>query len=102
MVETFHLRDRLYDSVNVRLVEPADVALDSVELLFRDQYLNRSDMWRLKNSLVRQHPRWPGDQSPELKIDAKTINLSYKTKTKRDPDLPCSYSILYTPYGTKF
>ena len=96
VVETFHLRDRLYDSVNVRLVEPAGVALDSVELLFRDQYLNRSDMWRLKNSLVRRHPHWPGDQSPELRIDTKTINLSHKTRTKRDPDLPWSYSRLCT------
>lgn len=52
-METFHLRDRLYDTVSVKLVEPADVALDSVELLFKDHYLNRSDMWRLKNSLVR-------------------------------------------------
>ncbi|XP_037068810.1 LOW QUALITY PROTEIN: GATOR complex protein Iml1-like [Pollicipes pollicipes] len=52
VVETFHLRDRLYDSVSVRLVDPADAALESVELLFKDHYLNRSDMWRLKNSLV--------------------------------------------------
>ena len=55
VVETFHLRDRLYDTVNVRLVGAADVALDSVELLFRDHYLNRSDMWRLKLSLVRSN-----------------------------------------------
>ena len=54
MVESFHLRHRVYDTVNVRLVESADVALDSVELLFRDHYLNRSDMWRLKLSLVSQ------------------------------------------------
>lgn len=26
--------------------------LDSVELIFRDQYLGRSEMWRLKNSMV--------------------------------------------------
>lgn len=26
--------------------------LDSVELTFRDQYLGRSEMWRLKNSMI--------------------------------------------------
>jgi DEP domain-containing protein 5 len=31
-----------------------DVALDSVELTFKDQYLGRSDMWRLKSSLVHK------------------------------------------------
>lgn len=29
-----------------------DVSLDSVELTFKDQYLARSDMWRLKTRLV--------------------------------------------------
>ncbi|KAF0301331.1 GATOR complex protein DEPDC5 [Amphibalanus amphitrite] len=52
LVETFHLRNQVWAHVSVRLVDPADVALDSVELLFRDHYLNRSDMWRLKLSLV--------------------------------------------------
>ncbi|XP_038059351.1 GATOR complex protein DEPDC5-like isoform X2 [Patiria miniata] len=30
-----------------------DVGLDLVELVFKDQYISRSDMWRLKNNLVR-------------------------------------------------
>lgn len=36
----------------MRLVEPKTVGLDSVELTFKDQYMGRSEMWRLKNSLV--------------------------------------------------
>lgn len=36
----------------MRIVNPADVALDSIELTFKDQYMGRSEMWRLKNSLV--------------------------------------------------
>lgn len=36
----------------MRVVNPADVALDSIELTFKDQYMGRSEMWRLKNSLV--------------------------------------------------
>ncbi len=28
------------------------MALDSVELLFREQYLGRSEMWRIKSQLV--------------------------------------------------
>ncbi|XP_050506541.1 GATOR complex protein Iml1 isoform X1 [Diabrotica virgifera virgifera] len=41
-----------YKNVTIRIVNPADVALDSVELTFKDQYMGRSEMWRLKNSLV--------------------------------------------------
>ncbi len=33
-------------------VDKERVALESVELLFKDQYLGRSDMWRLRNSLL--------------------------------------------------
>lgn len=42
-----------YKYVTVRLVNPDDVVLESIELTFRDQYMGRSEMWRLKNSLVR-------------------------------------------------
>jgi hypothetical protein len=43
---------RTYADVCTSIVSADDVALDSVELTFKDQYLGRSDMWRLKNSLV--------------------------------------------------
>lgn len=43
----------IYKTVSVRIVNPADVALDSIELTFKDQYMGRSEMWRLKNYLVR-------------------------------------------------
>lgn len=43
---------RSYKDVSIRIVDPADVALDSIELTFKDQYMGRSEMWRLKNSLV--------------------------------------------------
>lgn len=48
---TFQLRT--YSDVKVGLVNPSLVTLDSVELTFKDQYLGRSDMWRLKNHMVR-------------------------------------------------
>ncbi|CAH1099750.1 unnamed protein product [Psylliodes chrysocephalus] len=41
-----------YKNVTIRILNPADVALDSIELTFKDQYMGRSEMWRLKNSLV--------------------------------------------------
>lgn len=37
----------------VQVVDPKDVTLDLVELTFKDQYIGRGDMWRLKKSLVR-------------------------------------------------
>ncbi|KAI5731066.1 hypothetical protein M8J77_004068 [Diaphorina citri] len=47
---TFQLRT--YSDVKVGLVNPSLVTLDSVELTFKDQYLGRSDMWRLKNHMM--------------------------------------------------
>ncbi|XP_045491861.1 GATOR complex protein Iml1 isoform X5 [Colias croceus] len=47
---TFQLRT--FADVYVNIVNVADVALDSVELTFKDQYMGRSEMWRLKNHLV--------------------------------------------------
>nr|XP_006824338.1 PREDICTED: DEP domain-containing protein 5-like [Saccoglossus kowalevskii] len=47
---TFNLRT--YKDVIVNQVPPEHVTLDLVELTFKDQYISRSDMWRLKNSLV--------------------------------------------------
>ncbi|KAJ8683106.1 hypothetical protein QAD02_018898 [Eretmocerus hayati] len=43
---------RTFGDVYMNVVNPDDVALDSVELTFKDQYMGRSEMWRLKNSLV--------------------------------------------------
>ena len=42
----------IYKDVIVNKVEPKAVALELVNLSFKDQYLGRSDMWRLKRSLV--------------------------------------------------
>lgn len=46
---TFQLR--LYGDVIVNKVDANTVLLDSVELIFKDQYLSRSDMWRIRNHL---------------------------------------------------
>lgn len=46
---------RTYKDVIVRIVDPVEVALDSVELTFKDQYMGRSEMWRLKKSLVSEY-----------------------------------------------
>nr|XP_024217178.1 GATOR complex protein DEPDC5 isoform X3 [Halyomorpha halys] len=43
---------RTFIDVYVNQVDPAAVALDSVEIIFKDQYLGRSEFWRLKNSLI--------------------------------------------------
>lgn len=46
---SFQLRN--FSDVVVNVVDPNSVLLDSVELFFKDQYLARSDMWRLKKHL---------------------------------------------------
>lgn len=43
---------RAYSDVTVNIVSSESVVLDSVELTFRDQYLGRSEMWRLKTSMI--------------------------------------------------
>ncbi|XP_071550419.1 GATOR complex protein Iml1 isoform X2 [Panulirus ornatus] len=50
IASTFQLRN--YKDVIINKVEPKDVTLELVELTFKDQYLGRSDMWRLKMNLV--------------------------------------------------
>lgn len=42
---------RAYLDVYVNRVNPNDVTLDTVVIAFKDQYLSRSDMWRLQKSL---------------------------------------------------
>ncbi|XP_071946548.1 GATOR1 complex protein DEPDC5-like isoform X2 [Antedon mediterranea] len=43
---------RQYKEVIVNKVKEADVELDLVELLFKDQYVSRRDMWRLKKRMM--------------------------------------------------
>ncbi|XP_070572864.1 GATOR1 complex protein DEPDC5-like isoform X2 [Ptychodera flava] len=43
---------RTYQNVIVNIVNPETVTLDLLELTFKDQYISRSDMWRLKTSLI--------------------------------------------------
>lgn len=50
IVSMFQLQ--IFMGVRVTVIDPQSAALDSLELTFKDQYLGRSDMWRLKNSLI--------------------------------------------------
>ncbi|XP_004716793.1 GATOR complex protein DEPDC5 [Echinops telfairi] len=50
VTQVFRLRP--YQDVYVNVLDPKDVTLDLVELTFKDQYIGRGDMWRLKKSLV--------------------------------------------------
>ncbi|XP_066583713.1 GATOR complex protein Iml1 isoform X2 [Prorops nasuta] len=43
---------RTFADVCMNIVNPDDVALDSIEIIFKDQYMGRSEMWRIKNNLV--------------------------------------------------
>jgi len=43
---------RTYCDIIVKKVDPLTVVLDSVELTFKDQYISRSDMWRLKQHMI--------------------------------------------------
>ncbi|XP_058838167.1 GATOR complex protein Iml1 isoform X2 [Topomyia yanbarensis] len=47
---SFNLKS--YKDVFMQKMDPCDVALDSVEITFKDQYMGRSEMWRLKTYLT--------------------------------------------------
>lgn len=51
VAETFHLPN-FKDVVVTKVVDKRDVALDSVELTFKEQYMGRSEMWRQNKKLV--------------------------------------------------
>lgn len=46
LCELFNIRKTAKQEVIVRVINPEIVALDFVELTFRDQYISRGDMWR--------------------------------------------------------
>lgn len=51
IAQTFNLKN--YGDVYMRVIkDPSTVALDSVEITFKDQYMGRSEMWRLKQFLT--------------------------------------------------
>lgn len=47
---TFSLKN--YKKIVVSKVEPKNITLDLVEILFKEQYFGRSDMWRMNSSLT--------------------------------------------------
>lgn len=52
IAKTFGLE--LYQNVVVKIVDKERFTLDSIEVSFKDQYLSRSMMWRLKSHLVNE------------------------------------------------
>ncbi|KAK2714585.1 GATOR complex protein Iml1-like isoform X3 [Artemia franciscana] len=50
VASTFQLRALL--QVYVKAINPSDISLDLVELTFKDQYVGRSEMWRLNQNLI--------------------------------------------------
>lgn len=50
LASSFQLKP--FTDVIVNIVEKSLVTLDSVEMIFKDQYLSRSVMWRMRSSLI--------------------------------------------------
>ncbi|KAJ7987219.1 hypothetical protein DPEC_G00336480 [Dallia pectoralis] len=82
---------RAYQDVIVNIVDPKDVTLDLVELTFKDQYIGRGDMWRLKKSLVStcayvsQKVEFAGirAQASELWVKGEKVTCGYITEDSR-------------------
>uniref|UniRef100_A0A3Q4BZZ3 DEP domain-containing protein n=1 Tax=Mola mola TaxID=94237 RepID=A0A3Q4BZZ3_MOLML len=82
---------RAYQDVIVNIVDPKDVTLDLVELTFKDQYIGRGDMWRLKKSLVStcayvtQKVEFAGirAQASELWVKGEKVTCGYISEQTR-------------------
>ncbi|KAG8146439.1 putative DEP domain-containing protein [Naja naja] len=89
VAQVFRLRP--YQDVHVNVVDPKDVTLDLVELTFKDQYIGRGDMWRLKKSLVgtcayiTQKVEYAGirAQAGELWVKSEKVTCGYISKDTR-------------------
>uniref|UniRef100_A0A8C2G3Z1 DEP domain containing 5, GATOR1 subcomplex subunit n=1 Tax=Cyprinus carpio TaxID=7962 RepID=A0A8C2G3Z1_CYPCA len=82
---------RAYQDVIINIVDPKDVTLDLVELTFKDQYIGRGDMWRLKKSLVStcayvtQKVEFAGirAQASELWVKGEKVTCGYISEDTR-------------------
>ncbi|XP_056591753.1 GATOR complex protein DEPDC5 isoform X2 [Triplophysa dalaica] len=82
---------RAYQDVIINIVDPKDVTLDLVELTFKDQYIGRGDMWRLKKSLVStcayvtQKVEFAGirAQASELWVKGEKVTCGYISEDSR-------------------
>ncbi|XP_035246744.1 GATOR complex protein DEPDC5 isoform X5 [Anguilla anguilla] len=82
---------RAYQDVFINIVDPKDVTLDLVELTFKDQYIGRGDMWRLKKSLVStcayvtQKVEFAGirAQTSELWVKGEKVTCGYISEDTR-------------------
>uniref|UniRef100_A0A8B9SK73 GATOR1 complex protein DEPDC5 n=1 Tax=Anas platyrhynchos TaxID=8839 RepID=A0A8B9SK73_ANAPL len=89
VAQVFRLRP--YQDVHVNVVDPKDVTLDLVELTFKDQYIGRGDMWRLKKSLVStcayvtQKVEFAGirAQAGELWVKSEKVTCGYISEDTR-------------------
>ncbi|XP_020502676.1 GATOR1 complex protein DEPDC5 isoform X3 [Labrus bergylta] len=82
---------RAYQDVIISIVDPKDVTLDLVELTFKDQYIGRGDMWRLKKCLVStcayvtQKVEFAGirAQASELWVKGEKVTCGYISEDTR-------------------
>uniref|UniRef100_A0A8C6ZB14 GATOR1 complex protein DEPDC5 n=1 Tax=Nothoprocta perdicaria TaxID=30464 RepID=A0A8C6ZB14_NOTPE len=89
VAQVFRLRP--YQDVHVNVVDPKEVTLDLVELTFKDQYIGRGDMWRLKKSLVStcayvtQKVEFAGirAQAGELWVKSEKVTCGYISEDTR-------------------
>ncbi|KAM3826448.1 GATOR1 complex protein DEPDC5 isoform 10-T15 [Vipera latastei] len=89
VAQVFRLRP--YQDVHVNVVDAKDVTLDLVELTFKDQYIGRGDMWRLKKSLVgtcayiTQKVEYAGirAQAGELWVKSEKVTCGYISEDTR-------------------
>ncbi|TRY65307.1 hypothetical protein DNTS_015453 [Danionella cerebrum] len=99
---------RAYQDVIINVVDPKDVTLDLVELTFKDQYIGRGDMWRLKKSLVStcayvtQKVELAGirAQASELWVKGEKVTCGYISEDTREKN--CSHEVTVVLFSRTF
>ena len=85
VAETFHLPN--YMDVYVTKIDKREVELDSVEVTFKEQYVGRSEMWRLVKSLnntcVYMHKKVDLCKEQVCYLDFFTIYLTIEEGKKQ-------------------
>ncbi|PKU35757.1 hypothetical protein llap_13937 [Limosa lapponica baueri] len=106
VAQVFRLRP--YQDVHVNVVDPKEVTLDLVELTFKDQYIGRGDMWRLKKSLVStcayvtQKVEFAGirAQAGELWVKSEKVTCGYISEDTREKN--CSHEVTVVLFSRTF
>ena len=92
VAEAFQLCNR--QPVLLRQVRAEDVALDWVELVFKEQYMSRGDIWHFRRHLLERAPALYVGKVRVLCCAARRVATTYYPPPTAHPPLPPTHYLL--------